>query len=88
MVRNRSQRTCAACGAKSNKLALLRLVRTDHGPEVDVAGRMPGRGAYLCFGNVCMGKPLNRERIGAALKCTITDLMWDELVSVVDSKRS
>ena len=87
MVRNKSQRTCVACGSKSDKSALLRLVRTNHGPEVDIVGKTPGRGAYLCYESVCMGKPLSRERIAATLKCTITDLTWSKLVSTVGSKR-
>ena len=42
------ERTCISCGAKSDKLTLMRIVRrADGSVEFDPTGRIPGRGAYV-----------------------------------------
>jgi uncharacterized protein len=43
------ERTCVGCRRSRPKNELIRLVRSaDGGAIVDVAGRAPGRGAYVC----------------------------------------
>ena len=66
-------RRCAACGATSAKRGLLRLVRLGDGRVVvDPRGKLPGRGAYLCFKPECWTQATSRERLDHALKVTLT----------------
>ncbi|MGK0618480.1 YlxR family protein [Meiothermus cerbereus] len=41
-------RQCIACRERRPKQELLRIVITEGGPVLDLTGRKPGRGAYVC----------------------------------------
>lgn len=41
-------RQCIACRERRPKRELLRIVMTEGGPVLDLTGRKPGRGAYVC----------------------------------------
>ena len=70
--RKTPQRTCIACRATGDKRALVRLVRTPEGVEVDPNGRRPGRGAYLCQRPECWREALKKNRLDAALKTRLS----------------
>ncbi|HNB52454.1 MAG TPA: YlxR family protein [Anaerolineales bacterium] len=65
------QRTCVGCRIVLAKRALIRLVRTPEGVQVDPTGKQPGRGAYLHNQRSCweLGIKSGLER---ALKITLT----------------
>lgn len=66
-------RTCIACGAKSTKTSLHRIVRTPAGDvEFDPKGRAAGRGAYVCSVE-CLEQALKSKRIERALKTQVSD---------------
>jgi predicted RNA-binding protein YlxR (DUF448 family) len=63
------QRTCIACRSTSDKRGFVRIVRSPAGTvEIDLTGKKPGRGAYLCASYPCWEQALKRGRIDAALK--------------------
>lgn len=63
------QRTCVACRDKTNKRALFRIVRTTNGQaEVDLTGRKPGRGAYVCDTPACWERATTSSLLDHALK--------------------
>lgn len=67
------QRTCAACREVKNKREMVRLVRTSTGRvEIDVKGKMEGRGTYLCRDIACWEKALKSQQLQHALKIKIT----------------
>jgi len=66
------QRTCVACRHKGDKKELLRLVRTGNGVELDLSGKKPGRGAYLCPKKDCWEEGLKKNRLEYALGTKIT----------------
>ena len=66
-------RTCVVCGAKSDKRALTRVVRTDDGIQVDLKGKMDGRGAYLCEQPSCWSAAAEGNALARALRMTLTD---------------
>jgi len=67
------QRTCVACRDKTNKRALFRIVRTSDGQaEVDLTGRKPGRGAYLCDTPACWNRATTTTLLDHALKTELT----------------
>jgi predicted RNA-binding protein YlxR (DUF448 family) len=67
-------RSCVACRTSGDKRNLLRVVRTASGEVlVDTAGKMPGRGAYLCPSAECLRKALKEKRLTRALRSEIPD---------------
>jgi predicted RNA-binding protein YlxR (DUF448 family) len=76
-----------------DKRDLLRIVRTpEHALALDLTGKAPGRGAYLCKDMICwQGKPLSKDMLGHALKASITPADWENLrtnLSEVQENRS
>lgn len=52
---HKPQRQCAACRRMFPKSELLRVAVEKGGePVVDMTGKMPGRGAYLCRSKKCL----------------------------------
>ena len=67
------QRTCIACRSTSGKRELIRIVRTPAGPvEVDLTGKQPGRGAYLCPNAECWQNALKKGRVDSALRTKLS----------------
>jgi len=68
------QRTCIACRQIKEKKALIRLVSTENGTaEIDVFGKKPGRGAYLCANKTCWDLALRKNRLDYALRTKLHD---------------
>lgn len=74
------ERTCVACRslqpeqAKQPKRNLVRVVRAPQGGvSVDVTGKKPGRGAYLCASAACWKAGLAKGALERALQTSITD---------------
>jgi uncharacterized protein len=65
------QRTCIACRQVAGKRALLRIVRTTQGVEVDPTGKKAGRGAYLHPNQRCWQTVLAGNRLAQALRTTL-----------------
>ncbi len=49
-------RMCVVCRQMKPKAELLRIAKKDGGFSVDVSGKLPGRGAYICKGSDCHEK--------------------------------
>ena len=70
-------RTCVACGKKTEKEGLVRLVAPHGGGvEVDVSGKSPGRGAYICREGACAVDELRKGRIDSTLRRSTTEQEW------------
>jgi hypothetical protein len=68
------QRTCVICGEKRDKRGLTRVVRTAEGfLQVDLTGKLEGRGAYLCERGTCWEQAVNGQALSRALRMTLTD---------------
>lgn len=51
---------------------MIRLVRTSSGNvEVDLSGRMNGRGAYLCSSDACWQQGISKGQLERALKVSL-----------------
>jgi hypothetical protein len=50
----------------------VRIVRTPAGVEVDLTGKKPGRGAYLCRQQACWQEAMRKNRLEAALKTKLS----------------
>lgn len=63
------QRTCVGCRSSRVPRDLLRLACTPQGEVLlDRSGRLPGRGAYVCFDVVCLRKALQPAKLVSAFK--------------------
>ena len=57
-------RRCVGCGESKPKKELVRVVRSAAGEvNLDLTGRMPGRGAYLCRDTECLRKARKARRL-------------------------
>ena len=65
------QRTCVGCREVLPKRALVRIVRTPQGVQVDSTGKMNGRGAYLHDRRSCWERGL-KGALAHALKTELT----------------
>jgi predicted RNA-binding protein YlxR (DUF448 family) len=65
-------RTCVACRTERQKRDLVRVVRTPDGTVMlDLSGRQPGRGAYLCADGSCWKAAVRKRSIERALEVTL-----------------
>jgi len=66
------QRSCIACRGKQSKRDLIRIVRRPEGTvEVDLRGKLAGRGAYVCPTHRCWETAVEQGRLERALRCKI-----------------
>lgn len=67
-------RRCTGCGEHFEKQALVRIVRSPLGEiTLDLTGKKPGRGAYICKNATCLQKARKAHRIEQALGVAISD---------------
>ena len=67
------QRSCVACGKKLSKRQLIRIVRTPQGTVLaDPAGKMAGRGAYLCRSEACWTRGMAKGGLERSLKVKLS----------------
>ena len=83
--RDMPQRSCVACGNKTSKSALIRIVAMPKGTvEVDSAGNLPGRGTYVCKDGHCVERSLRRGRLEYALRRGLSDTEWAGVLSDIE----
>lgn len=64
-------RSCIACGQKSTKQRLYRVVRSSSDSAAfDATGRRAGRGAYVCSLE-CFDNAVKRGKFARSLKCSL-----------------
>ena len=83
-VKHIPTRTCVACGRAAAKRDLVRVVRTPEGDVlVDTAGKLSGRGAYLCSDPACLRLGVEKGRLARALKTTLSSGQRDALIAAL-----
>lgn len=76
-------RTCLGCGAKKPQNEMVRFAAQNGGaPAIDLAGKKPGRGAYLCRNLACAETALKRRALERALKLNNRQLTADFIEEV------
>ena len=74
------QRQCLGCREMKPKPELVRVVRSPEGTvSLDLRGKAPGRGAYVCRSADCLKKALRSKAISRALNTEIPPEIYDEL---------
>ncbi len=73
-------RRCSGCGESKPKKELVRVVRAADGTvSLDLTGRKPGRGAYVCPNAACLAKARRAKRIERSLEVSIPQEVYDEM---------
>ena len=86
-MKNIPQRTCTVCRTQKNKNELLRIVKNKENIiKVDVNGKEPGRGAYICLNMECFEKAKKTKKLEKALDIKINDEIYDEIKNIIESK--
>lgn len=77
-------RTCAGCGEEFPKRDLLRIVRRPDGQVVvDLPGKTPGRGAYICRRLECLERALKRKQLSRSLKVKVPEELVASLMTLL-----
>ncbi|NPV56674.1 MAG: YlxR family protein [Anaerolineae bacterium] len=71
-TRHIPQRTCVGCREVLPKRSLIRIVRTPEGVQVDLTGKLNGRGAYLHDRRSCWERGL-KGSLAHALRTSLTE---------------
>ena len=73
-------RQCLGCREMKPKRELIRAVKSPDGEvSLDFKGKMPGRGAYLCFSRDCLEKAVKNHGLERSLKTAVPDEVYERL---------
>ena len=84
-------RMCAGCGEMKPKKELVRVVKAPDqkdenglvveqgGVSLDLSGRKPGRGAYVCKNSTCLKAARKARRFEKAFSCQIPAEVYDRM---------
>ena len=73
-------RMCTGCGEMKPKKELVRVVKPPEGEvSLDLTGKKPGRGAYVCRSAECLKAARKARRLERAFSCRIPDTVYDRM---------
>ncbi len=73
-------RKCTGCNEMKPKKELVRVVRSPEGEiSLDLTGKAPGRGAYVCRNAECLKIARKARRFERAFSCAIPDEVFDRM---------
>ena len=76
-------RMCMVCRNRAEKEALVRVVKKPDGSiALDIEGKMPGRGAYLCKKKECIEAARKKRALERAFSQKIEPEVYDALGEV------
>lgn len=77
-------RRCSGCGESKPKRELVRVVRAQDGTvSLDLVGKKPGRGAYVCPRAACLARARKARRIERALEVSIPEEIYDAMTAEI-----
>ena len=78
-------RQCLGCREMKAKKELVRVVRSPGGTvSVDLRGKAPGRGAYVCPNPDCLKKALRSKALSRSLEVEIPPEIYDTLTAQME----
>lgn len=73
-------RKCMGCNEMKPKQALVRVVKSPAGEiALDLTGKMPGRGAYVCKSAACLAAARKARRLERTFSCQIPAPVYDQM---------
>ncbi|MDR1892863.1 MAG: YlxR family protein [Oscillospiraceae bacterium] len=80
-------RTCAGCGEMKSKTELIRVVKSPEGTvSLDLTGKAPGRGAYICRSAECLKKARKTRRFERGFKMKLPDDVYDRMEEALSER--
>lgn len=71
-------RMCTGCGEMFDKRTLVRVVKSPEGEiSLDLTGKKPGRGAYVCKKAECLRKARKKKAFERAFSVRIDDAVYE-----------
>lgn len=81
------QRQCVGCRTMKDKKELIRVVRSAEGDiSLDITGKKPGRGAYLCPDGECLKKARKSRALERAFDMAIPPEVYDALAQEMEAQ--
>ena len=83
-------RMCVGCREEKTKRELLRIVRNASGEDVqiDLSGKAPGRGAYICLNKACIMEAKKTNALSRALRAHVPDALYAELLLLLEGEKA
>ena len=79
-------RRCVGCNAQRPKRELVRVVRSPEGEiSIDLRGKAPGRGAYLCRSSECLKRAVKSRALERALSVPVPEDVWARLTAELEA---
>lgn len=66
------ERRCIGCMQSKPKKELIRVIASEEGLQIDIKGKLPGRGAYLCPNTDCAKLALKKNAFSRNLKTEVS----------------
>ena len=80
MPKKTPMRRCVGCMEMKEKTSLVRVVKNKEGEiSLDLTGKMPGRGAYLCKNEECLKKARKARRLERELSMAVPAELYDRM---------
>lgn len=80
VVKKIPSRLCIGCQQQKPKRKLVRIVRSPEGEfSIDLTGKKPGRGAYICNSPECLQKAVKARRLEQSFKSAIDKAVYEAL---------
>lgn len=80
------QRMCIGCQSMKPKKELIRVVKNSEGIiKVDLKGKLPGRGAYICKNIECLEKAIKQKKLEKNFEIKISDEVYQRLKDEINN---
>ncbi len=84
MVKKIPMRQCIGCGEMKPKRELIRVVKPKEGEiSLDLTGKLPGRGAYLCRNAECLRMAQKSRRLERSFSCRVEPEVYEVMLRVL-----
>lgn len=79
-------RMCVGCREMKPKRELIRVVRSPEGEvSLDPVGKKPGRGAYVCRNQNCLGRAIKQKQLERQLEVQLSEEVAAQLRETLDT---
>lgn len=80
-------RQCVGCREMKPKKELVRVVKSPEGEiSMDLRGKAPGRGAYVCRNPECLRKAVRSKALERGFSAAIPQEVYDRLVTELEAE--
>ncbi|MBM7868983.1 putative RNA-binding protein YlxR (DUF448 family) [Clostridium pascui] len=87
-VKKVPQRMCTGCMEMKPKKELIRVVKNKEGEvSIDLTGKKPGRGAYICKSVECLEKAFKTRKLERNLETTLSQEVHEKLKEEIRDER-